>query len=258
MTDDPVRRLRASWEDNAGAWTRAVRSGAIESRRLATDDAIVHAVLRCTPRTVLDVDCGEGWLARELAARSIDVVGIDASRALIDIARETGGARFEVCAYADLDANASNLGAPFDAIVCNFALLEEDIAPTLAALRAPMQPGGRLLVQTVHPWSVSDPADYRDGWRTETFAAMGDGFRAAMPWYFRTLASGCGCSTNPALPSNGWRSRVIPEPECRCRCCSPCRAGTRAVPARLRVRVQRRAGSVRRRRSRCGPAFRLQ
>lgn len=189
MNPDPIQQLRDSWEENAAAWTDAIRSGAIESRRLITNDAVVRAVLRCTPRTVLDVGCGEGWLARELAARSIEVVGIDASRALIDIARETGGARFEVCACADLAANAAGLGAPFDAAVCNFALLEEHLAPTLIALRELLRPGGRLLVQTVHPWAVSDPADYRDGWRTETFAAMGDGFRAAMPWYFRTLAS---------------------------------------------------------------------
>ncbi|HSK40392.1 MAG TPA: hypothetical protein VK943_11555, partial [Arenibaculum sp.] len=69
MTHGPDRTaatLADSWTANAGLWTQAVRSGAIASRRLATDDAVVRAVAARRPRRVLDLGCGEGWLARAL------------------------------------------------------------------------------------------------------------------------------------------------------------------------------------------------
>lgn len=189
MDDDEGERLRRSWDANADAWTRAVRSGAIESRRVATDDAIVDAVLERRPASVLDVGCGEGWLAHALAERGVRVVGVDGSEGLISTASARPGPEFRLLSYADVADDPASLGGPFDAVVCNFALLERDPAPLLTALRRAIAPDGALLVQTVHPWTAQGDAPYRDGWRTETFAGLGGGFREPMPWYFRTLES---------------------------------------------------------------------
>ena len=63
------QRLLASWDANAAAWTTAVREQRIPSRRAGTDAAIVQACLRTIAATVLDVGCGEGWLARALTRR---------------------------------------------------------------------------------------------------------------------------------------------------------------------------------------------
>lgn len=188
MNDSRSEQLSRSWEANAEAWTDAVRTGSIESRRVATDGAILEAVTEARPRTVLDVGCGEGWLARALGARGIAVVGVDASGPLIEAARRRGGARFERCTYEEIAAGTVEVGGPFDAVVCNFALLHEDLQPLLTALRARLTDGGSLLVQTVHPWTAS-AGEYVDGWRTEDFSAMGEGLREPMPWYFRTLES---------------------------------------------------------------------
>lgn len=184
---DPEQRIARSWIANAPAWTQAVRSGAIASRRAGTDAAIVDAVTACGARRVLDLGCGEGWLARALAARGIDVLGIDASAALVDAARAAGGARFDVAGYADIACGRFAAGA-FDAVVFNFALLGEDLAPALDAARACLADGGTLLVQTVHPWTACGANAYVDGWRSEDFASIGGGF-VEMPWYFRTVSS---------------------------------------------------------------------
>lgn len=186
--DETELRLQRSWRTNAAAWTRAVRERRIASRRAGTDDAVLDAVLATGAGRILDVGCGEGWLARALAAQGREVVGIDASAELIAAANELGGARFEAVSYADLDAHAADLGR-FDAAVCNFALLGEDLGAPLRALGRALRPGGRLIVQTVHPWTACGDAPYVDGWRLETFAGFGEGFDAPMPWYFRTLAS---------------------------------------------------------------------
>ena len=189
LADDRAARMIASWQSNAAAWTDAVRERRIASRRAGTDAAIVAAVLREPSAKIIDVGCGEGWLARELSRQGGDVVGIDASAALIEAARALGGARFETIDYDAIAGRAFELGAPFDVAVCNFSLLDADIAPVLRAIRELLQPRGRLLIQTVHPWTANGDQRYADGWREETFADFGGAFVASMPWYFRTLAS---------------------------------------------------------------------
>src|ERR1700689_2940465 len=62
-------KIVESWRNNAHAWTSAVREQRIDSRALVTDRAIVDAVLARAPRSVLDIGCGEGWLARRLGGR---------------------------------------------------------------------------------------------------------------------------------------------------------------------------------------------
>jgi len=166
-----------------------VRERRIASRRAGTDGAIVAAVLRSKPASVLDVGCGEGWLARALAAHGCRVVGIDASEALVASAHNLGGGAFVAMTYEAIAIRAAELGPPFDVAVCNFSLLEAELAPVLDALRGALCARGRLVIQTVHPWVACGDAPYVDGWREETFASFGGGFKAPMPWYFRTLAS---------------------------------------------------------------------
>lgn len=198
MSDDPVAHLTRSWTANAAAWTDAVRAQRIASRRLVTDAAVLDAIAAAVADTgggtlagarVLDVGCGEGWLARALAARGAVVTGIDVAPPLVDAARALGGGTFAVLDYADAAAAPERLGGPYDVAACNFALLAEDVVPLLAALRARLAPGGAVVIQTVHPWTARGDRPYADGWRTETFAGFGDGFAAPMPWYSRTLAS---------------------------------------------------------------------
>lgn len=189
MDDDLVRQLALSWQGNADAWTHAVRRNAIPSRKQATDAAIVDSIVALKPRRVLDLGCGEGWLTRELSRRGIEVVGIDASAPLIDAARDGGGGTFHEWTYEELVETPERAGVAFDVIACNFALLEANVSPLLRILIACLAPEGRLILQTVHPWSASGAEGYRDGWRVESFAEFDAGFPEAMPWYFRTLES---------------------------------------------------------------------
>ncbi len=183
--------IRNTWDANAQAWTSAVREGRIASRSAGTDAAIVDAVARLRPGRVADVGCGEGWLARRLALElGREVWGFDGSGRLIAAARAMHqGGTYAVLAYEDLVERPEALRGPYDVVVCNFALFGENVAPILAALRQSLNGGGRLLIQTLHPWTACGEAAYKDGWRQETFAAMGTGDWRPMPWYFRALES---------------------------------------------------------------------
>jgi 2-polyprenyl-3-methyl-5-hydroxy-6-metoxy-1,4-benzoquinol methylase len=189
-----------------------VRGGAIPSRRAGTDAAIVEACAAALPAldgaAVLDLGCGEGWLARALAARGARVAGADGSAPLVERARAADPAsRYEVASYETLVAEAGVLAGPFDLVVLNFALLGDPVAPLLAACARRLAPGGRVVIQTVHPWAAAGDGPYADGWREETFAAFAVPFPMHMPWYFRTLGSWVA-----ALGEAGLRLERLGEP----------------------------------------------
>lgn len=181
-------RIIASWQANAVPWTAAVRKRHIESRRLVTDEAIVDAVMSRGPHTVLDIGCGEGWLARALAQRGVSVLGVDAVSSLVDQAREAGGAQFRVLAYRDLAVLAA--AGTVDAAVCNFALLgKESVEVLFATVPSLLAPGGVFILQTLHPLMACGDLPYWDGWREGSWAGFSADFTDPAPWYFRTLQS---------------------------------------------------------------------
>ncbi|WP_085608975.1 MULTISPECIES: bifunctional 2-polyprenyl-6-hydroxyphenol methylase/3-demethylubiquinol 3-O-methyltransferase UbiG [unclassified Pseudomonas] len=205
----PESTLLQSWHHNARAWTEAVRSGAIESRRQVTDQAILLAVMGRQPERVLDLGCGEGWLLRALAERGFEIVGVDGDATLVGAARVAGSSPVHVASYEDLVEAQVDIGRDYDLICANFSLLHQDIIPLLAAMNALLVPGGALVIQTLHPWSVA-AGDYQDGWREETF----DGFQgewSPMPWYFRTLSSWLNALDMAGLQLTGLREPQHPQ-----------------------------------------------
>lgn len=186
MSPDNDARILVSWQQNAAPWTAAVRNGEIQSRKLVTDQAILAAVLAQAPRTVLDIGCGEGWLARALAAQGIAVTGVDAIPALIEQAQTAGGGEFRVATYEAIAAGALAITA--DVVVSNFALIGKDAVDGLvAAVPALLNPGGAFIVQTLHPVAANGDAPYRDGWRAGSWAGFSADFSDPAPWYFRTI-----------------------------------------------------------------------
>jgi SAM-dependent methyltransferase len=188
---DRKKALAASWNKNAANWSRVVRDGLIASRRAGTDAAILKAIAGRNPSRFLDAGCGEGWHVRRVAdVTGCDAVGFDGSAALIADARATDPVnRYDVLTYDAFVSKPNTVGGPFDVIAFNYALFDEDIVPLLSAAKALLSQNGAVVIQTLHPWVVSHDDGYRDGWRTEDFAALGDDGWTPMPWYFRTMAS---------------------------------------------------------------------
>lgn len=186
---DRERKLKDSWNANAAAWTDVVRSGGIESRALITDQAVFEAVADLRPESVLDVGCGEGWLASRLDSADVRVTGFDASEALVIGARERSAGSFHVLDYDSFARDPYQLGSGFDVVVCNFSLLGARTHPLLKAMADVLAPRGKLVIQTVHPFTVVGEERYEDGWREEDFASMSAAFEVSMPWYFRTVGS---------------------------------------------------------------------
>jgi 2-polyprenyl-3-methyl-5-hydroxy-6-metoxy-1,4-benzoquinol methylase len=186
--DSHEQHIIRSWHANAGPWSEAIRAGRIVSRKLATDRAIIEAVARLAPGRVLDVGCGEGWLARRLTQMGLEVIGVDAVPALVAQAAR-GAGEFHVQDYASL-ANREFHCRPCDAAVCNFSLLGSDsVESMLAALPGYLRGRGRLIIQTLHPPAACGDLPYRDGWREGSWQGFGADFKDPAPWYFRTVES---------------------------------------------------------------------
>src|SRR5215470_3808046 len=106
-------------------------------------------------RRILDLGCGEGGYARELARRGARVIGVDGSERMIEVARdraraaEISGATF-VCANANaLDAIASS---SVDIVVAAMSLMDvEDYAGAIAETRRVLIANGELVMSITHP-----------------------------------------------------------------------------------------------------------
>jgi SAM-dependent methyltransferase len=205
LTDE---RVVDSWSRNSDPWIAAVRGREIASRRLVTDAAIVAAVRARSPRTGVDLGCGEGWLVRALP--EVDMVGVDAIAGLVDAARRAGGGDFRVMSYEEIAAGSLRLAV--DVAVCNFSLIgNEAVNGLFKAASSYLRPGGSLVVQTVHPLAACGDAPYVDGWREGSWAGFSSDFADAPPWYFRTLAGWIALFIDNGLRLVEVREPVHPE-----------------------------------------------
>ncbi|MFK5688321.1 class I SAM-dependent methyltransferase [Ornithinimicrobium sp. LYQ92] len=107
---------------------------------------------------ILDAGCGSGPLSAELLARGAHVSGVDASAAMVDLARGRLGEEVDL-RVADLGAPLPFEDAAFDVVVASLVLhYLQDWSVALSELRRVLRPGGRLLVSVNHPGAY--PIEY--------------------------------------------------------------------------------------------------
>jgi len=102
-------------------------------------------VMRFAPATLLDAGCGTGRIARELARRGVDIVGVDLDEQMLSTARRKAPDLVWHCA----DLAAIDLGRTFDVILLAGNVMifltpgtERDVVSNLSRHLAP---GGRLI-----------------------------------------------------------------------------------------------------------------
>lgn len=179
-----------SWQANADAWIQTIAAQEIESRKLVTNAAIVAILEQWAAPPLLDLGCGEGWLARTMGTKGWAVTGTDGVEALVQHARSLGNEVYEQYSYEEfINLSASARVGKHQSVVINFALLDkENTEQLLATLHHYLLPQGRLFIQTLHPMQAGGTAPYTDGWRDGSWGPMARPFVQPYAWYYRTMA----------------------------------------------------------------------
>jgi ubiquinone/menaquinone biosynthesis C-methylase UbiE len=172
MTEDGERRGFGTWYDD-----RQGEEGDLWHRTLI--DPGLFARLGELPKgtRVLDLGCGNGYIARRLARRGARVVGVDASAELIERARarERAGPLGIVYHCADAAHIPMVADASVDVAVANMSLIDiEDAAGAIREVGRVLRGGGRLVASISHPCF---DIDTRSAWIVESVPGSSTVFR---------------------------------------------------------------------------------
>jgi len=155
-----------------------------------------------TDQRVLDMACGYGRAARQLAARGADVIAVDISQNLLAHGKALTTPRPVSVRYVLGDVTTTDWwdGEPFDGVVCNMALMDiDDLDRALSTTSTVLKPGGWFSASILHPcfpgagsgpevalssWPPERGYSWEGRWNTE-----GSGVRGHADVNHRTLAT---------------------------------------------------------------------
>jgi 2-polyprenyl-3-methyl-5-hydroxy-6-metoxy-1,4-benzoquinol methylase len=124
--------------------------------------AILRELNDVANKRILDVGCASGELSAALLARgAAEVVGLDRSALLLDLARQRNAACADRSRFvqSDLEGELPELGQ-FDVIACSLVLhYLRDWRPVLSRFRQMLVAGGRLVISTHHPETTTHRVD---------------------------------------------------------------------------------------------------
>jgi SAM-dependent methyltransferase len=147
MTEEALTGTGRDWEEQARNWIAWVRRPGWDSYRRYRERFL--ALLPGPGRATLDLGCGEGRVARDLAELGHTVTGVDTSPTLLAAAREADPDG----TYRLADAAALPFAdASFDLVVAYNTLMDVDDLPGAVREAARvLEPGGRLMLTITHP-----------------------------------------------------------------------------------------------------------
>ncbi len=167
--------------------------------------ALFSAIGEVNGQHICDLACGQGAVARQLARAGAQVVGIDLSERLLEIAHSEEAAAPLHIIYQQDDAQQCQAlaDASFDGIVCNMALMDiPDLAATFRTAYRILRPRGWFAFSITHPciqmpdslWNTRDDGTiiresgtyFAEGfWKP----APGPGVRGRIGAHHRTLST---------------------------------------------------------------------
>jgi 2-polyprenyl-3-methyl-5-hydroxy-6-metoxy-1,4-benzoquinol methylase len=142
------------WERLAPWWDQLMGEAGDEFHRVVVRPTVLDLLDLRPGQRVLEIGCGNGGFARQLAELGAGVVAIDQAEAFIRSARSRPGppVDFRVVDATD-SGQLSRLGPDsYDAAVANMVLMDMPEVETLyQSLMQLLRPGGRFVFAVIHP-----------------------------------------------------------------------------------------------------------
>jgi SAM-dependent methyltransferase len=151
-----MEAIRPDWHEHffEGLWLEIQGLTFDEESTRELADAATELLQLLPGARILDVPCGEGRIALELARRGYSVTGLDRSRVLLDQARAKAQARNLEVEWLEADMWGAGLAADrrFDGAVCLWGSFgygtEEQDGAFLRRLAEALPPGANLVLDT--------------------------------------------------------------------------------------------------------------
>ncbi len=161
-------RVGETWEQAAENWVRWTRTPGFDAYWYYGETFFAHIVPPPGRRT-LEVGCGEGRVARDLARHGHVMTAIDASPTLLRYAQEADPAGRYVLADA---AALPFADGEFDLVVAYNSLMDfEDMPGAVREAARVLAPGGRFCICVTHP--LNDAGNFEGDGPEEPFIIRG-------------------------------------------------------------------------------------
>ena len=143
--------------------------------------------------SIIDIGCGTGLLTCELAKRGHRLIGIEPSKAMLEVARRRAcGERVEWIEGDALSLGASRADlAIMTGHVAQFFLDDEGWHSVLMAIRRALRPGGHIAFESrnplVQPWADEKIEDHVDGPSRTSRRRVDDPVAGRIEWWTEIL-----------------------------------------------------------------------
>ncbi len=208
-----------TWEQMADWYNQKQGDEGDLWHRALIDPVLFKIVGNASKQRVLDLACGNGYIARRLAKSGATVTGVDGSARMIEHAQAKETEQPLGIAYHVADAAHLKVlqDATFDVVVCNMSLMDiEDAEGTILEVSRVLRSKGRFVASLPHPcfevgnssaWVIEEVGrvrvtttvwrkvsryrePFRDeaGWRvTPNDVRYTIAYHRPLSWYFRAL-----------------------------------------------------------------------
>ena len=182
----------AAYDPIADWYAAQVRSGSLRRFHDNLARRLLEIAGDVSGKRVLDAGCGEGHVARLFASHGAEVVAVDISPRLLDLARSLEAQDPHEIEFieADLAQGLPSYRGAFDLATANMMLDDcKDLAGVLAAIADALKPNGRLLLSLNNPYAIVTRGRVDDyfasGPLTQTFGTERAEFE--VPFHYRTF-----------------------------------------------------------------------
>jgi SAM-dependent methyltransferase len=165
------------WQTGFGPGYLALYDAFLAERTPVEVDQIEALLQLHPPRTILDLPCGQGRHAIELARRGYAVTGVDLSPYMLGVARERAKASGVRVRWLAGDMRVPLIGQTFDVVLNLFTSFgyfddESDDRRVVRTAASMLEPGGRFLLEVINGQRVMGNFQEREWFTVGQTAVM--------------------------------------------------------------------------------------